>query len=807
MTFLRKSHGRCIVLCLAGLLSVCCCAAGQDAIDANAAAAEKPAESPALEAVMPEKQMIVASVEVTGNQNTTVEQILSKTRTRAGDVFSEETAAQDVKRIAELGAIDYAYYNRVVVDGRIKLTYVVVEKPLVRAIKFIGNKEFWTSTLKGKLDFKRGDYMNRFLVETGKDSLLKFYHEKGFAFVKIDIDPQDLAVGVVTYKIDEGPRVKVKAVEFVGNKDLKSGELNDVIKTSTREWFIFQGYYDEQKVNEDVIKLQNVYQKTGHLDAQVAAVPEFTSGRTGVKVIFTIVEGPVYRVGSVTISGNTFFDTATLMSDLKLKPDAFFSYERADLDAKKIQSRYRQTGFVDATVTSKRVFAPQDKVIAEFEVKEGERFRIGQINITGNESTHDKVVRRVLDEKDFIPGNWYNADIARGDGTGDLEKALKQYAMMESAFIKPTGETPGQKDAQVNVTEGQTGMVMLGAGVSSDAGVVGQLVFEQRNFDISDWPQDWSEFFHGQAFKGAGQRLRIALEPGTQVSQYSITFTEPYLMDKPISMDVSGAYWTRNQDSYQETRTRAAVSFDRRYKEGWHQGAGLRVEDVRISDIEDDAPKEIKDVSGHNFLTGVKYNFGRDTTDNRFNPTKGYIWNISAEPVYSEELFGIVTAVHRWYKTINEDLAERKTVLGTKLQYGQIIGNAPPYEKFYAGGTQSIRGFEYRGVSTRGFPTFPGTDIKNKNGKKEDAIGSDWLFLAGSEVAVPLASDTFQGLFFVDSGAVDTGGYRVAVGTGIQILLPQWFGPVPMRFEFAVPLLKSDEDNTQVFSFSVGRLF
>ena len=72
---------------------------------------------------------------------------------------------------------------------------------------------------------------------------------------------------------------------------------------------------------------------------------------------------------------------------------------------------------------------------------------------------------------------------------------------------------------------------------------------------------------------------------------------------------------------------------------------------------------------------------------------------------------------------------------------------------------------------------------------------------------MPLASDMFQGLFFVDSGAIDTGGYRVSVGTGIQILLPQWFGPVPMRFEFAVPVMKSSEDNTQVFSFSVGRLF
>ncbi|MDO8302494.1 MAG: outer membrane protein assembly factor BamA [Sedimentisphaerales bacterium] len=751
--------------------------------------------------------MVVGSIEVAGNQNATAAQIFAKTRIRQGDMFSEETAAQDAKRIAELSAIDYAYFNKAIVDGRIKLTYVVVEKILVRAIKFIGDKEFWKSTLKNKLDFKRGDYLNRFLVETGKDNLLKLYNEKGYPFTKIEIDPQDLAVGIVTYTIDEGPRVKVKDITFVGNRDLKSGELSDFVKTSTREWLVFQGYYEEKVMSEDVIKLQNVYQKTGHLDAQVAAAPEFTADKKAAVVVFTIGEGPIYRVESVKIVGNTFFDSSTLMADLKLAPGAFFSYERADFDSKKILARYRETGFIDATVTSKRNFIPDNKVAAEFEVVEGERFRIGQIAITGNEQTHDKVVRRILDEKEFIPGNWYNADIARGDGSGELEKALKQNAMMESAFIKPTGQTPGQKDAQVSVTEGQTGMVMLGAGVSSDAGVVGQIVFEQRNFDISDWPTDWSDFFHGTAFKGAGQRMRIALEPGTQVSQYSVTFTEPYLMDKPISMDITGAYWTRGQEGYDETRTRGSVSFDRRYKEGWRQGVGFRVENVLIDDVDDDAPMEVKEFEGGNFLTGVKYSFGRDTTDNRFNPTKGYLWNVGFEPVYSDELFGIATATHRWYKTINEDLAERKTILGTKLHFGQIIGDAPMYEKFYAGGTQSMRGFEYRGVSTRGFPTVPNTMTENKNGKKKDPIGSSWIFLAGSEVAVPLASDMFQGLLFVDSGAVDTGGYRVAVGTGIQILLPQWFGPVPMRFEFSVPVMKSSEDQTQVFSFSVGRLF
>ena len=167
-----------------------------------------------------------------------------------------------------------------------------------------------------------------------------------------------------------------------------------------------------------------------------------------------------------------------------------------------------------------------------------------------------------------------------------------------------------------------------------------------------------------------------------------------------------------------------------------------------------------------------------------------------------------MSGVHTRYRTLYEDLAERKTVLATKLLGATVVGDAPPFEKFYGGGSgfYGIRGFDFRGVSTRGAPTtVGGAPIAGR--KKKDPIGSDWIFLANAEVTVPLAGEHFSALFFVDSGVIDSGGYRAAAGIGIQILIPRWFGPVPMRFELATPLMKSDEDDTQVFSFSIGRLF
>ncbi len=299
--------------------------------------------------------------------------------------------------------------------------------------------------------------------------------------------------------------------------------------------------------------------------------------------------------------------------------------------------------------------------------------------------------------------------------------------------------------------------------------------------------------------------MRIAAEPGMEVSQYSITFTEPYLRDKPITLDVVGSSWERYRESYDEQRTKGYVGFEKRYKSQWRNSIGIRVENVDVEDLNADAPQEIINVKGSNALASVKIGVGKDLTNDRFNPSKGYTFNVGYEQVAGDEVFGIAKGSYIWYKTLHEDLLERKTVLATKVLSATTISDAPPFEKFYAGGTgiYGIRGFEYRGVSTRGLQTSvpPGT------ARRLAPVGSDWILLANAEVTVPLVGDSLAALFFLDSGTIDTGNYRASVGTGVQIQIPNLFGPVPMRFEIAVPFMKDDYDDTEVFSFSVGRWF
>jgi outer membrane protein assembly complex protein YaeT len=778
-----------------GLLAVLCAAIWM--APAVGRAQEAGSNDAALE------EMTLGAVEAQGNVTVSRSRVLSTVRARVGQLFDAASAAEDARRAAQIDGVEYAYYNTAVVDGQVKLTFVLVEKNLVRSISFVGNKAFKDSKLLKELNFREGDYLDAILINSGIAAIGRLYQKKGYADAAVSVDNSKLPLGQVVFMIDEQTRTVVKEVHFEGNTVFTASELLAAMKTKPRKYLFWPVVYNAEEVAEDEVTLAQVYQKRGHLDVQASSSVQVGQDKRWAYVTFTISEGPVYIVDEIVLNGNQFFSDAELLSELRLKVGDFYSQERGEADTRSLRQRFRAEGFVDATATLERTFAGEAKVRVVFTVSQGERYRIGLVDISGNEQVQDKVIRRILDEEGFTPGAWFNADLARGDGTGDLEQLLRRMVYTDSTFIEPTRTEDGRRDAHVSVVEGKTGSVMLGAGIASDSGIIGQFTYDERNFDITDWPESWSELVRGKAFRGAGQRFRVSLNPGTIVSTFMVSFTEPYLYDKPVSLETAISGYERGRESYDEERIKGYMGFEKRYRDDWRRGLSVRAERVDVTDVDFDAPIEIKDVAGSNDLYGLRIYVRRDTTDNRFLPTRGFNFDAGYEQVGGDFTFGVLEGTHRWYKTLYEDLAERRTVLELKMHGGTVVGDAPPFEKFYGGGTGSLRGFEYRGVSTRGLQT----GVPAAAAQRKDPIGSEWILVGNAEVAVPLASDVFSWLVFTDAGLIDTGGVRASIGTGIQIMLPQWFGPVPMRFELAAPFLKEDEDEMRVFSFSVGALF
>ena len=675
------------------------------------------------------------------------------------------------------------------------------------SIDFVGNRKYKDKVLRQRIDLKVGEYLDPILAEAGRRNIAEIYRKIGFVFVQVTLDKQKLSEGKVIYTIDEGPRVQFGKVSFSGNDAMKTGTLRKVIKTKQKKWFYWPFYYTKEMVAEDIERLENLYYERGFLDYSIAAKTEFADDKSKVRVTFIIDEGPIYRVGKIVFAGNQYFDQQTLQAKLQLEPGQVYFKRKAESDAKRLGELYYEYGFVDAEVAQRPKFVSDANVVdVEFEIAEGKQFRIGRIDITGNEFTQDKAVRQVLDEYGFTPGQLYNASMAPKQGAGKLEEYVQRRVLAEQVIIRPAEPTSGaadQKDVKVDIKEGLTGMITPGVGVSSDLGFSGYIIYRQLNFDIMDWPESFEEFITMQAFKGAGQSLEITLAPGTEVSMYTVDFSDPYWRDRPTRLDVRGSKLMWFRRSHDEDRLRSFIGFEQRREQHWRRSLSFRAENVDVDSIDFDAPQEIRSVEGNNNLFGIRVGIGRDLTDDEIRPTKGYTFNAGYEQVSGDHTFGIPGGTYVWYKTLYEDLLERKTILAMKLHAATTLADAPPFEKFYAGGTGTygIRGFEYRGVSTRGLQT------NVLNPKRKDPIGSDWIFLANAEVTVPLIGDNIAALFFVDSGAIDSGPYRIAVGTGIQILIP-WLGTVPMRFELAAPLKRDDDDEIQAFSFSIrGKLF
>jgi len=678
------------------------------------------------------------------------------------------------------------------------------KKDVIKSIEFENNRKYKDKALLKKLDFEVGDYIDRILAESGRKIIIEFYRSKGFPHAEVMLNTKKLSEGHVFYTVVEGPRIRIKSVRFKGNKAIKTGILKNTIKTKTRNWLLWPVYYTEEKIAADVEKLRTFYYNKGFLNHRISVQGQ-------AHITFIIEEGPLYKLRNVTISGNTRFDNETLLAEFKLESGQTYYPQKIQAYTKRILKLYREDGYVDADVRQRLRFVPEANVVdLEYEITEGKKFRIGKIEITGNEQVHDKVVRRILDEYDFSPGELYNADIAPKQGGGQLERYVQMMTMSEEAMIrpaKPAEGTPDSLDALVDITEGLTGMWNPGVAVGSDSGVIGQLIWQQRNFDIHDWPESLDEFITMRSFKGAGQSLRVALEPGTRVSYYSATFTEPYFQDKPTSLDVVGSSFERWRDSHDEKRKKLSVGFERRLKNRWRPSFGFRAENIEVGDLDFDAPQEIIDVKGYNLLLGARLGIGRDMRNDRYTPSDGYRFDVGYEQVTGDYDFGIVKGTVVGYRTLYEDLLERRTVLALKLLAASTESDAPPFEKFYAGGTGTygIRGFEYRGISTRGLQTGLPVGVTPV---RKDPIGSDWIFLANSEITVPLIGENIGALFFLDSGTIDTGRYRASIGAGIEISIPQLLGSrVPMRFEFATPLAKDEEDERQIFSFYMGRLY
>jgi outer membrane protein insertion porin family len=381
--------------------------------------------------------------------------------------------------------------------------------------------------------------------------------------------------------------------------------------------------------------------------------------------------------------------------------------------------------------------------------------------------------------------------------------AFQQPGMVPNFAVDPAQVFPGNEPyvvVDVDAEETQTGRLMIGAGVNSNAGLVGNIVVDEQNFDILRLPRSWDDIKNGTAFRGAGQRFRLEAAPGTQLQRYMATFQEPYLFDTRIGLSLSASYYTRYFFDWAEARTggRVGLGYQFAFAPDLSVNTGFRGESVDVFNPRVLAP-DIVNMLGTNSVYGFSAGLVHDTRDSPFLPTQGHLATFEFEQVIGTFVYPRGIAEARQYFLLNErpDGSGRHV-----LSIGSVLGmsgpDTPAYDNFFAGGYNTIRGFVFRGASPR--QAGPTGQLA--------IVGGPFEWLNTIEYMFPItADDTLRGVVFTDVGTVESNvsinNMRVAPGFGLRITLPA-MGPAPIALDFAVPVAYAPDDSKQLFSFFVG---
>ena len=362
--------------------------------------------------------------------------------------------------------------------------------------------------------------------------------------------------------------------------------------------------------------------------------------------------------------------------------------------------------------------------------------------------------------------------------------------------VGPTAPPLPYTDVIVNVQETQTGRLMFGAAVNSDAGITGQIVLDEKNFDWRRWPASFDDFVNGTAFRGAGQGFRVEAMPGNEVQRYLVSFTEPYFLDTRVSMQLSGFLYDRSFFDWNEQRLGGNIGFGYRVTPDLSVNATLRMQNVEISDPRVLGVPQLDEALGEHDVFGAKFSLTQDTRDIPFAPTQGYYVELAFEQVFGSFDYSRGTADFRRFFLLTERPdGSGRHVLSFANRVGVTGSQTPIFENFFAGGVGTLRGFDFRGAS----PVSGGV-----------RVGGELSFLGSAEYRFPItADDMIQGAFFCDYGTVEEeikfnkDNYRVALGFGLRVNVPA-MGPAPIAIDFAVPVARADTDDIRQFSFFVG---
>ncbi len=735
----------------------------------------------------------VISVDVKNNKSISAETIISKIKTRVGEKFSQQILNDDLKR---LYATDYfldVSINAQPAEGGVKVSIIVEEKPIIDRIVLSGNKVINSKKLKSTIKSKENDILNHSLLTQDMVEIRTQYEKKGYHMVDVAYAVTvsgETNRATVAITIDEKIRVKVAKITITGNKNIKTGRLVKLLGTKPA-WLFNAGAFQEETFKDDLDRIKAAYGEEGYLDAQVAPKIDYSEDGKLMYITIDVQEGKKYLVGDLSFKGNLIYPEKEIKKQIKMAAGKAFSTRTLREDVFNIRQYYTNQGYMKADVNVARNLNPATgNIDLVYAVDPKDIVYVGKVDIKGNVKTKDVVIRRELR---IYPGEKFDGEKLRKS-----KERLYNLGFFEDLYFdtQPTSEE-NIEDLVVNVKESKTGEFSFGGGYSTVDMLVGFIEVSQRNFDIMNFP----------TFMGAGQNFTIKAEIGMIRQNYVASWTDPWIFGYPFlfGFDIYRTSHDRKTSvgyGYEEVRTGGNLRFGKEFTDELRGDMMYKLEEVKISDVADNASKDLKDETGSNWISMLSVGAAYDTRDNIYTPTRG--WLLSASFDNAGGIIGgdkdfvkmVGTAVY-YHSFFDKLVLELKARTGVAAPYSDSE-EVPIYERFFTGGAETIRGYGERKVS----PRDPGSN---------DPIGGESMLIGNAELTFPIYEKLLKGSVFYDIGNTWRrradyldGNLRAGTGVGLRIKTP--IGPV--KLDYGYPLSDNYDDKREgQFYFSMSRGF
>jgi len=719
--------------------------------------------------------ILIRDIHVEGNRRVQDAVILGRVKSTVGSAFNPSLLSEDIRSIFSLGFFDDVQLRVEDFEGGVRIIFAVSERPFVRDVDFVGNKAEDRDALQDKIDVKLGSVYNPVDVQRAVEKLRDFYEDEGYFEVQITPTVEKFADSDVKliFNIVEGRQITIEAIKFVGNKGLRDDQLKDSMETKERQYYILRGKVQRQRLEQDVDRILGLYNDNGYIQARVESTDvSVDRERARVTITITVTEGPQFRVGEVKMTGVTLLPEKEVERQIRLRTGDVFSVSRVRDSVTGILNLYSTIGRASADINAKRDQLPAvNQINLTFEIVEGPEVYVERINISGNVRSEDKILRRELP---LHEGDLYTLQ--------NKEKARQRLVNLGYFETVNVETQPGSDKTKiivnVIVVERATGLFSIGGGYSSVDSLVGTIDLAQRNF------------------LGRGWEVAIRIRAGAQTQQGTISFTDPWLFDRPLSGGFDIYKSIRIYQDYTYDTTGLNLRLSHPFAEYWRWNTGYRLSQDIVKDLSATAPPDLVEQRGTTITSAIGGSLTRDSRDLVAAPSKG------GQTVFSADFAGLGGDAQFYKFTFLQTYFWPiwfGHIFGSRFEAGLVEGwggkEVPIYERFYLGGPNTIRAFKYRSIS-------PVDDAGFKTGGTSEV-------LANAEYIIPLPFG-LRVAFFFDIGNVygfgtpfDPTDLRFGPGAGIRWQSP--FGPI--RVDYGLNIDRRSGEGPGALQFSVGSPF